>query len=262
MGPIVLRRPEYTGQNRCWPCTVANGLVLAGCCLALVPLSIPLSLFALLAGAGAIRYRGYLVPYTPQLTARVRQAIASEPARPRAGSLDLKDDEELGRRTVETLLAEGVLVPDGDRLHLEERFRGAWREEMTRLRARSDEGLLAAITAATDGTDVELLEADRPLFVLTGSVGGEAWVSRPVVIAEIAAERALGVCVPDMNRRDRLTAARALRSFLEYCPVCETPTEETRPHLCCGSAPTPEARSGTVLVCPACDEALYRFLDD
>ncbi|MDL5361400.1 hypothetical protein [Halalkalicoccus sp. NIPERK01] len=259
MGPIELRRPEYTGENRCLPCTVANGAILLVCCLALAALSPLLALAALLAGAGAIRYRGYLVPYTPRLTARVREALADEPARPLPGSL-AEADEDVGERTLETLVEAGILVPAGERLHLDEPFRDDWREEMARLRARSDEELVEATAAATEETDVELLDADRPLFALTGSEGGEAWVSRPVVIAEVAAERALAAHVPESSRRDRLVAARALRGFLDRCPDCETPTEETRPH-CCGGVRTRTQLEGTVLICPACNEALYRFPD-
>lgn len=260
MGPIELRRPEYTGENRCWPCTVANGAILLICCLALAALSPLLAFMALLGGAGAIRYRGYLVPYTPRLTARVRAALSDEPARPLSGSL-AEADEDVGERTLETLVEAGILVPAGERLRLDEAFRDDWREEMARLRTRSDEELVEATAAATEETDVELLDADRPLFVLTGPEGGEAWVSRPVVLAEVAAERALAAHAPATSRWDRLAAARALRGFLDRCPACGTPTEETSPHRCCGSIRKRSQLTGTVLVCPACDEALYRFPD-
>lgn len=262
MGSIVaLRRPEYTGENRCLPCTVANGALLVGCCLALAALSPLLALAALLAGSGAIWLRGYLVPYTPQLTARVRRAVTREPTRLPTGSIAVTD-EDVGERTVETLLEAGVIVPAGERLQLDETFRGDWHEEIARLRARADEGLVEATTASVDPeTDVELLDADRPLLVLTGPEGGEAWVSRPVALAEVAAERALAAHVPAMSRQGRLAAARALRGFLDRCPACETPTEETSPHRCCGGVRNRAQLQGTVLVCPTCNEALYRFPD-
>lgn len=258
MGSIArLRRPEYTGENRCWPCTVANVAILLACCLALAVFSFPLALAALLAGAITIRVRGYLVPYTPQLVSRLRGT--REPDRRLTGSIAPTDEDELGQWTVEALVGSGVIVPDEERLHLAEAFRADWRAEMARLRALSREELVEATAAATRNSDVELLDVERPLLVLTGPEGGEAWVSRPIAIAEIAADRALESHVPELSNRERLAAARASRGFLDRCPVCETPTEETPPNTCCGGVHSKAALSGTVLVCPTCDEALYRF---
>lgn len=262
MVSFALRRPEYTGENRCWPCTVANGTILLACCLAVAPFSPLLALAGLAAGAGAIRFRGYLVPYTPQLAGRVRRALTDEPDRPLTGSLSPEEtDEELGERTLAALLEAGVIRPEGERLHLDERFADDWREEMRRLRGLSDESLVGEIEAAARSRTVEALEADRPLFVLTGPDGGEAWISRPVAIAETAAVAAVSTDPFAIAEPHRLGAARALRGFLERCPVCETATEETSPHRCCGSVRNRESLSGSVLVCPACDEALYRFPD-
>ncbi len=258
MGSIAtLRRPEYTGKNRCWPCTVANAAILLACCLALVVFSFPLALAALLAGVGTIRVRGYLVPYTPQLVSRLRGT--REPDRPLTGSIAPTDGDDLGEWTVETLVGAGIVVPDGERLHLQESFRDDWREEMARLRELSGEKLVESTATETRNSDVELLDADRPLLVLTGPEGGETWVSRPIAIAEVAAGRALVSHVSELSNRERLVAARALRGFLHRCPVCETPTEETPPNTCCGGVHSKAALSGTVLVCPRCEEALYRF---
>lgn len=262
MGSLAtaLARPEYTGENRCWPCTVANGFILLCCCLVLAVLSPLLSLFVLVVGVGAITLRGYLVPRTPKLTARVRRTIDPDPGRPPVGSIATAESNgELGERVVEGLIDGGVIRPEGARLQLDETFRAAWREEMERLGALPDEGLIEAIESATHGTTVELLSADRSLIALTGPGGGEAWLSRPVAIAEVAAERALKgtTAMPD---RHRLAAARALRSFLDRCPVCETRTEETSLRRCCGSPRNTDSWSS--LVCPACDELLYRFPDE
>ncbi|MFC6904088.1 hypothetical protein [Halalkalicoccus tibetensis] len=261
MGPIAaLRRPEHTGANRCLPCTVANGAILIGCCLVLALVRIPIAVVALLAGSGTIWLRGYLVPYTPQLLSRVRELTgrSREPDPTPAASLAAAD-AAVGERAVESLLGAGVLVPEGDRLHLDEGFRADWRDGIERLRTRSDGGLVEAVSAATDpGTDAELIAADRPMIALVGPDGGESWVSRPVAIAEVAAVRALDSHVADGASRERLAAARALRGFLDRCPVCDSWTEEASLRRCCGNRP----RRGTVLRCPDCDEALYRFPDE
>lgn len=88
-----LRRPEYTGKNRCLPCTVLN--VVIAVALVIVVTEITLSSTglaaatvigtALTAVSGATIYlRGYLVPGTPRLTeamlpARVRQWFEKRP---------------------------------------------------------------------------------------------------------------------------------------------------------------------------------------
>lgn len=72
------RQPEYTGENRCIPCTVAN--VVIGAVSSLVvgyAFAVTVGRFAWLVGAvvfagslTAIWLRGYLVPGTPELTKR------------------------------------------------------------------------------------------------------------------------------------------------------------------------------------------------
>ena len=65
-----VRQPEYTGENRCVPCTVANlaiaAVLTAGLAFASVPGAAVFAVFAV----GSIWLRGYLVPKTPELTKR------------------------------------------------------------------------------------------------------------------------------------------------------------------------------------------------
>jgi hypothetical protein len=66
----AVRRPEYTGDNRCLPCTVVN-VVLAGLLTAAAALvSLPLGVAVATVSLAAIYLRGYLVPGTPELTKR------------------------------------------------------------------------------------------------------------------------------------------------------------------------------------------------
>lgn len=65
-----LERPEYTGQNRCLPCTIVN-LVIAAILGALaVRKSRIAGVFVTGASLAIIYLRGYLVPGTPTLTKR------------------------------------------------------------------------------------------------------------------------------------------------------------------------------------------------
>ncbi|WP_224268783.1 hypothetical protein [Haloprofundus salinisoli] len=66
MSPFdTVRRPEYTGERRCWPCTGVNAAIIAVVCLLLAPFSYGLSLLVGAVGVGLVYLRGYAVPYTP-----------------------------------------------------------------------------------------------------------------------------------------------------------------------------------------------------
>lgn len=63
------RQPEYTGENRCIPCTVTNVAIAAVLALGLAFLLVtPIGVFAFLVCLGVIYLRGYLVPGTPEIT--------------------------------------------------------------------------------------------------------------------------------------------------------------------------------------------------
>lgn len=63
-----LHQPEYTGENRCGPCTVLN-LIIAGLLGSLIVRKSKLGgLAAVAISIGLIYLRGYLVPGTPTLT--------------------------------------------------------------------------------------------------------------------------------------------------------------------------------------------------
>lgn len=66
-----LRRPEHTGENRCWPCTVVNLVILAAASAVLVPLSGLLSLLVAAVGLLLVGVRGYLIPGTPRFAPRI-----------------------------------------------------------------------------------------------------------------------------------------------------------------------------------------------
>lgn len=66
----AFREPEYTGENRCVPCTVVNvalAVVLTVVSAALGPV---VALAVFVGSIASVYYRGYLVPGTPELTKR------------------------------------------------------------------------------------------------------------------------------------------------------------------------------------------------
>ena len=85
-----IRQPEYTGENRCLPCTALN-VAIAFLATALVAPLGPVAVAAVFFGSmGSIYFRGYLIPGTPRLTKRylpdpVLERFGKAPAGPRDG---------------------------------------------------------------------------------------------------------------------------------------------------------------------------------
>jgi hypothetical protein len=283
--PSRLRRPEYTGENRCWPCTAVNAVVVVLASALLGVVSPPLGVLALLAGSALVALRGYVVPYTPtvapRLVARLPIDVAdrfghARPERADGGrtSESLVDEEVDGDELIRRLVDAGVVTADesGD-LFLADDVRRSWEAGMRRLRDVSNAELAASTASAApfpaegrvegDGdwvvvTRTAVAEADRDdAETVPGAGGDEVWLSRAHAVADTAAVAAIG------DRVDPLTAAQAatpIRLFLESCPVCGGAVEETVVKNCCGGTvgvyDNPET---PVLACADCDELLYEF---
>lgn len=257
----TVRRPEYTGERRCWPCTLVNGGLLLVACAALgaVGLWLPAVVLAVV-GATAIALRGYLVPYTPTFAPRLAAALPGDvfdhEERSATGSL-AGDEETAPDDVLETLVRAGVLVPEGEQLFLAEAFDERWQAEMDDL-GQADLGTLADATSevAPGGVDAR---ADGEFVVLqaSDSIISEQWLSRPVAIAEVAAARALADFVDDPATRT--AAARPLRMFLDRCPDCGGQVVETTEANCCGGPPDKRAGPRDVLACEDCGVRLYTF---
>lgn len=193
-----LRRPAYTGAQRCLPCTVLNVGVLAVSVLALAHRKRRVSALALAAvGAGAIWLRGYFLPYTPwfapRLVARIplldgvfhasddRTGVPDGPSSlADAGGGAVADDDgvaafDAGRdettidgdgnadAILERLLASGVLVAEGEDLSLAPEVSERWQAEIRSLRSLTSERLATeALETAPTATDARVIDGDRP----------------------------------------------------------------------------------------------------
>ncbi|EMA57034.1 hypothetical protein [Halorubrum lipolyticum] len=154
--------------------------------------------------------------------------------------------------TMATLIDADALAADEETLALDESFRAALYDRIGALREASDEEL-AERAAAISGPDVEGQVHDGRVL-LAGS--RDAWVSRPIALAETAAAEVLRERgVDDAVARQ---AARPLRAFLDTCPVCEGPVRETTLRNCCGG---PGGVSGNperpVRACADCDAIVF-----
>jgi hypothetical protein len=244
-----LRRPEYTGENRCLPCTVVN-LCLAVVAAAAVTVVLgPVGGVVVLGVAvGAIYFRGYLVPGTPTLTVRYFPPWV----------LELFGKEVDLRETLQPI--EGTAIratPEGGRLVGS--FERAWDDRIERLReAGVEEGDVARLLGVPEASSVP----GDVAYVVDG--GLKQWLSESALLADAAAaavleERGDGAWA-SLDPDARVATLRDLRKYLTYCPLCggdldneETETVET----CCT-----ESERVLMATCVDCDVRLIEDLDD
>jgi hypothetical protein len=262
------RRPEYTGDNRCWPCTVLNVGLVSVATLAIAVVSGPLALVVLTGGLTAVVLRGYVVPGTPRFGPRVAAVLPvsfghGDPApdgggRRQSDPLTAGTDEQVdGERVAAALVDAGVVVPDEGAIRLSDAFATDWAAEMAALRELSPDELAAAVgrTAPFDG-DARALEDG---LVLEGP-GGSVYLSTVRAIADAGAVRALARDEYDVPDTMWVHATDPLRTLVPECPTTGGAVVESTVGNCCGGPGgtygSPDQR---VLICEETEEVLFAF---
>jgi hypothetical protein len=260
--PIVdrVRQPAYTGENRCLPCTAANLAIAGGLAVALGLVSTVLGGLVFAAGIAAIWLRGYLVPGTPELTARyapdwLLAAVDKAPAAPGGETATPAFDAEA------YLLEAGLVEYDAriDDVALAPGFARRWYDRMATTDVERGGGAMLAdlIGIPAGELDVEY-GADGGLvaFVDTQYVG--QWESRAAFTADVTAAAELDGQDPawrDLALPLRSQLLAALRLFLDRCPLCDGPVAigDDVVRSCCRS------REVVVVECRACDARLLEL---
>lgn len=265
-----IEQPEYTGENRCTPCTLLNVLIAIGFALLVGQLHLGVGLLAFLGSVALIYLRGYLVPGTPELTKRYLPASAlalfgkderpeplEEPltqhAKNRAASDETTDDgtaespeealEELLERPMDAILESFGVVREGeDDLVLVETFREQWEQYIETLADESEQGaaLAAVFEAPPESGEIEHSEGERYYGNVDGSPR-HSWITEAAMISDLAANRVLEAAGDPrwtaLEPEQRLSILRGFRVFLMTCPACGgpvSPTEDTV-ESCCSS---------------------------
>ena len=272
----ALRRPEYTGRNRCVPCTVLN-VVLAlglaagvGTALAGDPTAATAAAVAVAGvSAAAIGLRGYLVPGTPWLTRtffpdRVLRLFEKGPAA-RPPSTDTAVDPE-------ALLVEAGALEEceaGDDLCLDDAFREAWYRRIERRRGDDHEASTADLAwlLGVDRSVLRLDEVAGSFYAFGDGVAVEEWAadreemigfweSESAFLADMSAGRVLaerlgGWAALDVESRSQLLSG--LRLFIDRCPSCDAPVRfgEETVQSCCRS------REVIAVTCTECGDRLF-----
>jgi hypothetical protein len=152
-----LERPEYTGENRCAPCTAVNLLAVAALAALVGRRRRRLGGLTLLAGAALVSLRGYLVPGTPGLTERYlpESVLAAFGKADRPAPMD----PALARRAADRAAEEGTAetvhleVTEADDSAGEADADPADREELDDLLEGSMDRVLEAFEVVEEGDD-------------------------------------------------------------------------------------------------------------
>jgi len=239
-----VRRPEYTGENRCMACTYVNallaimgtaGVVAIGAQLvAPVPALAAGAGFAVLAAA-SIWLRGYLVPKTPTLTKRympepMLRQFGKRPAGGPTAMADASADGDgaadgAGEFDHEQLLLEaGAVEPceDVDDLCLTDVFAASWNDHLADVpQTVEPEAAADAIGIDLDHENVHVQYHEQGTVVTESERPVVEWPSDEAMVLDVAGARALAEHSPDwptLTSNQRAALVAGLRVFAEECP--------------------------------------------
>lgn len=258
------KRPEYTGLNRCYPCTALNVVLLVGLGILASFVSGVGAVILVTVGAITIWLRGYFLPYTPRIGPWITDVVAGITgremlAKPRDGSL--ASSEVSGEMVVEELLRTNVLnVGDDEDLALSGAFRNEWRAKMSEVRTLDVDEFEQWAGTVIQNSNITGVEAKEqlwsdPYVVVSFASGDESILQYPVAVAEFSSLTALEDI--GLEPTVRLHASGPLRGFLTECPLCDTSLEVSRYSGCCGNPRRKEEKLG--LVCKECRTVLYKY---
>lgn len=257
------RRPEYTGTNRCLPCTVINVGIAAALAAIVAVVSVPIAVTVFLGSLLAIYLRGYLIPGTPALTKRylpdrVLSAFDKDPRARRQSETATTPDGSMDPLSI-LRAADAVRdAPDLDDVVLTPWFEAAWWDEMAELDGQHADGALLADLLDVDRDDVSFdWHGAAVVARIDGRWAGQ-WESRAAFVADLAAARVLDrefagwTALPLAVRSEALGG---LRLMLDYCPTCDgrIAVEQTVVESCCRSY---DVIAGT---CEGCDARLFEL---
>lgn len=291
-----VRKPEYTGENRCEPCTVLNLSIAAIVSLALTRRSYASGAVAACISIGLIYLRGYLVPGTPTLTkqfmppavlrwfgkppgapqmmgglgasgadsTRSTESSPKSQANPEEGEGKVTDNAETG--VEEYYLSNGVLVPceEVDDLCITDEFGSRWAEAISDL---DEQDVSANETIKAFGLDDDSAEAvlethDEAWVLYSGEQPIGQWPSRTALLTDFGSARLLSDLDDEWDDRSPQTKGElltGLRLFLEECPQDggEIEFKERTVESCC------QAHEVLAAVCSESGERVFEQpLDD
>lgn len=252
-----LQNPDYTGENRCMPCTIVNVGIAIAIALVVAVFVVELAVVVFLLALVPIYVQGYLVPGTPELTKRYlppsvlrlfdkEPPAASTPEPATAQEPETFDTVEKIRYErehavePEEFLAEvGAIEPceDEDDVCMTETLHGLVSEHLADLEGRPVGEDHVAELFDTDPSSVTGEGRDYPAYKVDIRI--RKWPSELALRVDIATHRAMTEltdrweAVPVEQRTNML---EMFRYFQDDCPKCGGEIEITDDTVesCCG----------------------------
>jgi hypothetical protein len=232
-----LRQPEYTGENRCLPCTVTNVGIAAAASVGVGLVFPPAGVAVFAVALAAIWLRGYLIPGTPELTKRYfpDRLLALFGKTPEPGPAIAETDLD----PEETLLELGVIEPYEDDLRAAPEFADRWDAEIESVRTNAAAGVAALL--GLDETSVSFEARGNAYVVSDDGTEVARWPSRAALLADLAAIPVLRDRAGDweeLSRAEQGQLLAGLRVFLDSCPDCDGPLSfgQETVESCCRTA--------------------------
>ncbi|TYL40384.1 hypothetical protein CV102_02070 [Natronococcus pandeyae] len=254
----VLRNPEYTGENRCVPCTILNVLIAAAASALVGIVSRRGGVLTFAGSLAAIALRGYLVPGTPTLTKRylperilaafdkhpLEERQREEPGQSTEGEPEIIDEFERQQESAvdpeRFLLEVGAVEPCKTQDDL------CFTDELAdtiddRVAGLPEEPLDRALVADLYGIEPESVTVeDRSYPAVKIGRRIHKWPSEAAFAADIATHQALSELTErwtDVPQAQRIELLEVLRSFHDSCPTCGGPItmSEDTIESCCRS---------------------------
>lgn len=249
-------KPEYTGANRCTPCTVAN-LVIAAAVSGLIAVERPLvGLAVFCSSAVVVALRGYLIPGTPALTERYLPHVFHRREDRDGGLTDRTPGGAIDPERY--LLEHGVVEPcdGGDDLRLRTDVARDWRS--TAVTIDPDLPATAVAPVAEFDPDSTSVIHGRNGFYLADETRQFQWISRGALVVDAAADSVLRSRIGNWTELPvphRLGVLRGLRVLLDTCPLCAgtVQIESNTVRSCCSS------HDVIAVSCQSCGERFHEL---
>jgi len=218
------KKSNYTGENRCIPCTIVNVTISA---IATVVLSL---IIDPVFGVGfasislvLIYFWGYLVPGTPTITKRYfPDWVLSKFDKLEEGQTESPDksgNPEIALRNINVIESceniEDVCLTDP--------FNEKWQSSIEKLDTVDDrEGHLSEIFNV-EPDNLSFVEYENAIVAQSGEERLGQWESRPALLADLASARVLRDQHPNWDNLSAIEQSQilsSLRLFLKSCPSC------------------------------------------
>ena len=303
MSPLdALRRPAYTGENRCWPCAAVNLLLVAVVAAIAGSLRAPLAPVVLLGGGLLVYLRGYVVPGTPRFAPRLVDPLPVDvgPEKP-VGSDSIADGVDPANSGTPVNGGESPDEEDspGEGESPDEEDPPGEGDSAEESATMDPEAVIATLSGAgvlvADANDLRPTDAYRESFearmadlrsltetelaeraaaAAAGAPTAEVHGDRILLVGDrdVRLSRAVAIAETaavetlagfDVPPAVRTAAAEPLRTLVRTCPVCGGDVSETTLRLCCGGpGGTHKRPDRPVLACESCDTVVFEFEAD